>query len=369
MNVLILITRGDTIGGAQIHVKDIAKKLQDNGHEVTVLFGKKGPFSELLDSLGINYYVVDQLVREINIVQDLKALKSIVNKIKSIQPDIIAIHSSKAGIIGRIAAKITAKPVIFTVHGWAFTEGVSPKKRMLYRWIEKFGIFFSDRVITVSHYDKQLALKNGLGSSRKILTIQNGINDVKKCFFSSPAKSPANIIMVARFQNPKDHLSLIKALHKLKDLEWNLQLVGEDGGTQQSVKDLVAELKMDERIQFLGNRSDIEELLSNSHIFILTSFWEGLPLSILEAMRAGLPVIASNVGGVSEAVINGETGFVVNDFEDLVKSLETLIRSPKTREKMGKLGRKRYVRYFTFDRMYDSTYSLYREVIAQYHKG
>jgi len=368
MNVLILITRGDTIGGAQMHVKDIAKKLQEDGHEVTVLFGSEGVFSKLLAELGIHYYVIDNLVRQINVVQDLKALKSIVNKIKSIQPDIIAIHSSKTGIIGRIAAKITATPVVFTAHGWAFTEGVSPKKRTFYRWIEKFGMFFSDRIITVSNYDKQLALKNGVGSDTKIITIQNGINDINKSFFSSPVKSPPNIIMVARFQNPKDHISLIKALYKLKDLEWNLQLVGEDGGLQQSVKDLVTQLKMNERIEFLGNRSDVDELLSHSHIFVLTSFWEGLPLSVLEAMRAGLPVIASNVGGVNEAVIHGETGFIVNDFKDLVKSLEELIRSSETREKMGKLGRKRYVRYFTFDRMYDSTYDLYQEVIALHPK-
>ena len=369
MNVLILITRGDTIGGAQMHVKDIAKKLQDNGHEVTVLFGKEGGFSKLLDQLGIHYYVVNNLVREINVLQDLKALKSIVNKIKSIQPDIIAIHSSKTGIIGRLAAKITATPVVFTAHGWAFTEGVSPKKRMLYRWIEKFGMFFSDKVITVSHYDKQLALKNGVGSDKKIVTIQNGINDVNKRFSSLPVKSSPNIIMVARFQNQKDHISLIKALHRLKELEWKLQLVGEDGGLQQSVKDLVIELEMNERIEFLGNRSDVDTLLSHSHIFVLTSFWEGLPLSILEAMRAGLPVIASNVGGVNEAVIHGETGSVVNDFESLVKSLEELIRSSVKREEMGRLGRKRYVRYFTFDRMYDSTYSLYQEVIAFHLKG
>lgn len=368
MNVLILITRGDTIGGAQIHVKDIAKKLQDDGHAVTVLFGKEGVFSKLLSELGINYYVVDNLVREINIVQDLKALKSIVNKIKSIQPDIIAIHSSKTGIIGRIAAKITGTPVVFTAHGWAFTEGVSSKKRILYRWLEKLGMFFSDKVITVSHYDKQLAFKNGVGSDRKIITIQNGINDIDKIFFSSPEKSPPNIIMVARFQNPKDHISLIKALYKLKDLKWSLQLVGEDGGLQQSVKDLVTQLKMSERIEFLGNRSDVDKLLSTSDIFVLTSFWEGLPLSILEAMRASLPVIASNVGGVNETVINGETGFVVDDFKGLVKSLEKLIQSSETRSEMGKLGRKRYVEHFTFDRMYDSTYNIYQEVIERHAK-
>jgi len=363
VNVLILITRGDTIGGAQMHVKDIAKQLQDDGHKVSVLFGQKGVFSELLDSLGIPYDVMDDLVREINMVQDIKALKSIVKKIKGTQPDIIVLHSSKTGILGRIAAKITATPVVFTAHGWAFTEGVSPRKRILYRWIEKFGMYFSDRVITVSHYDKQLALKNGVGSDKKIVTIQNGIHDIDKICFSSPELSPPTIIMVARFQKPKDHISLIKALYQLKDLEWNLQLVGEDGGLQESVKALVTQLKMEERIKFLGNRPDVDSLLSDAQVFVLSSFWEGLPLSILEAMRAGLPVIASNAGGVKEAVIDGKTGFIVNDFNELVKSLKALILSPKRREEMGTAGRERYVRDFTFNKMYDATYHVYQEVI------
>lgn len=363
MNILLLITRGDSIGGAQIHLKDIAKKLQDEGHEVTILFGKTGVFSNLLDEMGIKYHIVNNLVREINIIQDFKALKNIIQEIKNIKPDIIAIHSSKTGILGRIAAKITNTPVVFTAHGWAFTEGISPKKRIIYKWIEKLGASFSDRIITVSKYDKQLALKNFVGSEEKIIAIQNGMNDISKSLFATPDIAPLRIIMIARFQQQKDHISLIKALSELKNLAWTLQFVGEDGGTQQEVLNLSAKLGVLNRIEFLGNRSDVDELLSKSQIFVLTSFWEGFPLTIIEAMRAGLPVIASNVGGVNEAVINGETGYVIKNFDELVNKLKVLIETPAQRLQMGRQGRIRYEENFTFDHMYKQTYEVYKNVI------
>lgn len=365
MNILLLITRGDSIGGAQIHLKDMAKRLQDEGNEVTVLFGKQGVFSDLLKEMGIKFQIVDDLVREVSLVQDIKALKNIVNEIKNIRPDIIAIHSSKTGILGRIAAKITNTPVVFTVHGWAFTEGISPKKRILYKWIEKFGAILSDKIITVSNYDKHLALKNSVGSDKKLVAIQNGMNDVEETLFAHPDVSPPTIIMVARFQEQKDHISLIKALYELKHMEWSLNFIGEDGGLMQQAKDLVAELGMSERINFLGNRSDVDYLISKSQIFVLTSFWEGFPLTIIEAMRAGLPIIASNVGGVSEAIVDNETGYVVNNFGDLVRGLKILIESPESRVIMGERGRIRYKENFTFNHMYNKTYKVYKDVIEK----
>lgn len=363
MNIAVLITRGDSIGGAQIHVKDIAKRLQDEGHQVTVLFGKEGVFSELLKEMEIKFRVVDNLVREISPLKDFKAVKNIINEIKAIKPDIIAIHSSKAGILGRIAAKLTNTPVVFTAHGWAFTEGINPKKRIIYKWIEKIGAYFSDQIITVSNYDKQLALNNNVASEKKIIAIQNGMNEINENMLAAPDKNPPNIIMVARFQQPKDHVSLIKALNELKDREWTLQLVGEDGGLQKQAIDLVAEFGLQDRIEFLGNRSDVDDLLRKSQIFVLTSFWEGFPLTIIEAMRAKLPVVASNVGGVSEAVIDGETGYVVNDFSELVSGLKALIESPEKRLVMGENGRMRYKENFTFDHMYNQTFEVYEDVI------
>jgi len=368
MKIFILTTRGDSIGGAQIHIKDIAKRLQDEGHDVIVAFGEEGAFSNLLENLDIPYIIIDSLVRQISPLNDLKALRNIISEIKHMQPDLIATHSSKAGILGRVAAKLTKTPVIFTAHGWAFTEGVTPKKRVLYKWIEKLGAFLADHIITVSYYDKALALKNNVCFKDKITAIQNGMNDIDKILLSQPTISPPTIMMVARFQEPKDHISLINALYQLKHMSWNLQLVGEDGGLMQEAKDLVTELGMNERVDFLGNRSDIEELLSKSQIFVLTSFWEGFPLTIIEAMRAGLPIVASNVGGISEAVRDGETGYVVTDFKMLVTRLEILIGSSVKRVALGKTGRERYKNNFTFEHMYTKTYAIYEKVIANSHK-
>lgn len=365
MKILFIITRGDSIGGAQIHLKDIAKKLKDEGHDVIVLYGKEGSFSDMLNSLGIKNRVIDNLVREIDPVKDVKALRNIIQEIKEIKPDIIALHSSKVGMLGRVAARISKTPVVFTAHGWAFTEGINPKRRVLYSLIEKLAALLSDRIITVSKYDKKLALLKGVGSDKKIIAIQNGMNDINKDLLATPEISPPNIIMVARFQEQKDHLGLIRALNELRDLDWKLQLVGEDGGLMQKAKDLVAKLELDKRIFFLGNRIDVNELLSKSQIFVLTSFWEGFPLTIIEAMRAGLPVIASNVGGVSEAVINNKTGFVVNDYFELKNNLKNLIESSGKRELFGRNGRKLYEDSLTFEHMYNKTIKVYNEVLKK----
>ncbi len=364
MTIMFLITRGDSIGGAQIHVKDMAKQLQEDGHTVFVSFGKEGIFSELLKENGIRYRVIENMVREINPFRDLLALKNIVSEIESMKPDLIAIHSSKAGILGRIAAKTTGTPVVFTAHGWAFSEGIANTKRVIYQWIERAGAGISDKIITVSKYDRNLSLSHNIGTEKNTIAIQNGMYDIEDDFHATPELAPPNIIMIARFQAPKDQIGLIRALHELKHMEWHLQFVGEDGGLMNEAKKLVLDLGLEGKIDFLGNRSDVVTLLSGSQIFVLTSFWEGFPLTIIEAMRAGLPVIASNVGGVSEAVVDEETGYTVSSHEDLISRLKILISSPEQRVAMGKKGLLRYKENFTFEHMYNKTLAVYTKVIS-----
>ncbi len=366
MTIMFLITRGDSIGGAQIHVMDMAKQLQEDGHTVLVSFGKEGVFSELLKENGIDYRIIGNMVRKINPLMDILALKNIVDEIRRLKPDIITTHSSKAGMLGRIAAKITGVPVVFTAHGWAFSEGIENKKRAVYQWIERIGACISNKIITVSKYDRNLSLANNIGTEENTIAIQNGMYDIGNDFHAIPELEPPNIIMVARFQVPKDHIGLIKALHELKHLKWHLQLVGEDGGLMGEAKKLVFDLGLEGKIDFLGNRSDVVTLLSKSQFFVLTSFWEGFPLTIIEAMRAGLPVIVSNVGGVSEAVLDEETGYVISSHEELVSSLKILISSPDLRVKMGKKGLIRYKENFTFEQMYNKTLDVYTNIISNH---
>ncbi|HTG56101.1 MAG TPA: glycosyltransferase, partial [Niabella sp.] len=161
-----------------------------------------------------------------------------------------------------------------------------------------------------------------------------------------------------------DHKMLIDALANLKDLNWSLDLVG-DGPLMEDVREQARVLNIINRIKFLGRRWDVAELMSSADVFILTSFWEGFPRSIIEAMRAGLPVVASDVAGVSEAVIDDLTGYLIKDRNrnELENKLSVLIANPDQRMRLGEAGRKRYEELFTFEQMANKTLNLYNQTL------
>nr|WP_297861133.1 glycosyltransferase [Meiothermus sp.] len=170
--------------------------------------------------------------------------------------------------------------------------------------------------------------------------------------------------MVARFAVPKDHGLLLQALADLQEQPWEVELIG-DGPMQSLAEEQAARLGIGDRVRFLGARKDVAECLAQAHIFVLASNYEGFPLSILEAMRAGLPVVASNVGGVAEAVIDGETGFLVprGDVHALRSRLAQLIENPQLRTQMGMAGRARYKAHFTLEQMLEKTLAVYEKVL------
>ncbi len=362
VNIVIIITKGD-IGGAQIHVKDLAVSLQNLGNKVTVIVGEKDTFTQMLNGLGIQYRVVESLVRAINPITDFKAFREIRTHLKDLKPDLLSLHSSKAGILGRIIAAVDKTPSTFTAHGWAFTDGVNPKKQFIYKIIERITALLPTRLIAVSNYDCKIALKHNICKPEKITAIQNGMPDIPPDLFADSSQSPPKLIMVARFKVPKDQQTLVQALGELKELPWELQLVGE-GETQEAVIKEINHLGLSDKIKLLGHRDDVDQLMANSQIFILISHWEGFPLTILEAMRAKLPVIASNVGGVGETIIDDETGYLVNSKDELVERLKLLITDPNKRMEIGNQGRARYKKNFTLEVQLEKTFTIYNELLT-----
>jgi glycosyltransferase involved in cell wall biosynthesis len=169
--------------------------------------------------------------------------------------------------------------------------------------------------------------------------------------------------MVARCAEQKDHSVLLRAFARIAE---PAKLVFVGGGPKLApLRAEANELNVANRVEFLGDRFDIAEILSGSHIFALASKWEGFPLSILEAMRAGLPVVASNVGGVSEAVTDGKTGFLVErgDVSVFRSRLHSLLDNPALRHKMGAAGRQRYEAAFTSDHMLRKTLAVYQMAV------
>ncbi len=367
ISILFIITRADTLGGAHIHVADMSKWLIEKGHEVMVLLGGEGPYCDYLSKMGVPYRSSSYLCRPISPFKDVRAIAEIRSYIRKIRPDLIALHSAKAGLLGRIAAVHMRVPVVFTAHGWSFTEGVSEYSAILYRFLERMAAPLSDRIITVSEYDRALAVNAGVASSEKLITIHNAMADT--FLFADPGydKGPVRIVMVARLDAPKDHAVLFSALSGLRDYDWILDLVG-DGPHEESLRDEVARMGLSDRVNFLGLRTDVAEILSRSHVFVLTSNWEGFPYSILEAMRAGLPVVASAVGGIPEAVRDNETGYLVGrgDAEALRDRLAVLLTKPDERVRLGAEGRKNYEKKFRLEHMAERTLSIYMGLIREY---
>ncbi|WP_328707421.1 glycosyltransferase family 4 protein [Pseudomonas ogarae] len=364
MKIVYVITRSDTMGGASVHVLDLASGAQKAGHEVIVLVGGKGVFVTRAKKKNIPVISLKFLVRNINPFKDIFAFFELRKHIKVIQPDLIHLHSSKVGILGRLVAKSLGIPAIFTAHGWAFTEGVSAGRRKVYKTIERAMALFASRIITVSDYDRKIALSSGVGDEGLICTVHNGMPALELDSSIYQNSASPKMIMVARFDEQKDQVSLVKALALLQDVPWTLEFVG-DGPSISDAKQLVTQFGLGGRIVFSGACEDIPMRLNSSQVFLLITNWEGFPLTILEAMRAGLPVIASDVGGVSEAVQDGRTGILVarNDINKLAEAIRSMLGSSEMRHTMGTAGRDRFEKAFLFDRMLDKTLSIYRDVL------
>jgi glycosyltransferase involved in cell wall biosynthesis len=346
-----------------VHVRDLASALLAQGHQPLVLTGGSGPYAESLRARGIEAINVPSLGVPVRPLQDLRALKEIRARLRTFRPGVISTHSSKAGILGRVAGRTLGIPAIYTAHGWAFTPGIPPRQAMVYRWIERLAAPLATRIITVSEFDRRLALASGFSVGR-LVTVHNGMPDIDPALRGDPSRSPVRLVMVARFEPQKDHVTLFHALAGLMHEPWRLDLIG-DGPLQSEAKALSQRLGLAERIQFWGQRNDVDVRLSEAQVALLITNWEGFPRSILEAMRAGLPVIASAVGGTAESVRDGETGFTVPqaDVEGLRRRLKQLLDNPELRATMGANARRLYERNFTLTHTVEKTLAIYKEIV------
>jgi glycosyltransferase involved in cell wall biosynthesis len=366
VRIAFLVTRSAPIGGVQIHVRDLAAALREEGHSATVIIGGSGAFVDQLRALGIPTIVLQHLSVPIHPLRDLRALGEIRAALRDLRPDLLALHSSKAGILGRIVGRWLGIPAILTAHGWNFTPGIPTFQSAVYRGIERVAGPLASRIIAVSEFDRQLAVDSGLLPANRVITVYNGLADVPPDLRADPGRTPPRLIMVARFQPQKDHATLLRALSGLRDHAWELDLVG-DGPLTQNMRSLAGTLGIRDRVRFLGQRSDVAQLLAAAQISLLVTNWEGFPLSILEAMRAGLPVVASSVAGIAESVRDEETGYVVprGDEELLRDRIRRLLLSPTMRAQLGARGRAHYEQYFTLRHFVGRTLAVYRDVLAE----
>lgn len=360
MRIAFVITRGDSVGGAQTHVLDLSRALVGLGHEVKVFCGSQGPFTTLLARASIPTQSLRYMRRPIVPWVELRAFFELRRAIRLFTPDLIVTHSSKAGWLGRLVAWHLGLPVVFTAHGWAFAEGFAGNRRWLYRFAERLAASLATRIIAVSEEGRQLAIQEGIACADKIVVVHNGIPETAGQCRANPGRCPVKITMVARFQEPKNHPQALAALARMTDLVWQIDFVG-DGPLKERAQKLVDMLRLSDRVSFLGELDAVADRLAQSQIFLLISKSEGFPYGVLEAMRAGLPVVATSVGGIPEAVLDGQTGYLIppGRIDVLEMRLRELIADAELRALMGASARKRYLENFTLDKMVCRTLEVY----------
>ena len=366
MKILYVITRSER-GGAQVHLLDLIENLP-SGFSPIIVTGEKGFLCEEAEKLGVPIRYVPELTQPINPLKDFRALLAIMRIIRAEMPDIVHAHTSKAGLLARFAARLTGTPVVFTAHTWSFADGLPRLQRLMSIPLERLAAATAGKIITVSEANTTMAVQRSISRKNSITRIWNGVPDAT--VRATPgSRHKLVLITTARFAPQKDHLLLLEALTKVEG-DWRLLLVG-DGPTRPHVEQAVKELGLAHRIEFLGLRNDIAQLMANADVFVLPSKWEGLPLSILEAMRAGLPVIATDTGGVCEAVTDGVTGYLTapGDAAHLSSRIQQLISSRHLLTTMGWAARRRYEQDFQIEVMVQKTVAVYNEVVAAKDAG
>lgn len=376
MKILYLIINGEITGGNIICLRIIEECLKNN-HKVIVNSPTEGKFTDLLKEKGIKVYNIDTR----RIFQLGNAIK-LAYIIKKEGIDLIHSHTPLAGtVLSRLAGGIAGVSVVNHAH---LPDFMNPNPlvrgyKFLLNWIT--SRLFCAKVIAVSKFVKREIIKQGIVAN-KIVTVYNGIdlenigydkNTTNKIRDEFGIKQNQRIIgSVGRLGDDKGQHILIKAAQGvIKHYPHTVfVLVGEDlarsGEYRKTLEELASDLGLKQQIIFTGYRSDILDLMNAFDIFVLSStFTEGLPVVILEAMIAKKPVIATTVGGTQEIVIHGQTGTLVppQDSDKLAQAIIYHLENPQISKKMGEKGYERVRQYFSLSQMTDKIIDIYKEVL------
>ncbi len=366
---LVLVVTLSEWGGAQSYVYQLAQAARVR-HDVTVLCGPGGSLVKRLRADGIPVVEIPAFRRGLHPLRDAQAFGQLTRFLSRARVDLLHANSTKAGLLSRLAAhRAGVRAVVFTAHGWAFTEGRSRLTRWLLAQAERIAATMTTRVICVSQHDHDLAARLGVAHPESMTVIHNGIDPVSlsqdgRENFRRALGIGAEpvVIMVGRLAPPKDPVALLEALGGLP--AGHIVVAG-DGPLRPRVEGAARRLELG-RVSLLGFREDIPGLLQACDIFALPSHWEGLPLAVIEAMMAGLPVVATRVGGVPELVEHGVTGLLVpaGDVGALREALGALLADRELRARMGAAGRQRALERFTAQRMVRDTMDLYDRLVV-----
>lgn len=371
--ILYFITQAE-FGGAQRYVFDLANSLKTD-YQVAVAMGEQENnlrLAKILQENNIKYFIITRLKRNISPINDLLAFFEIIKLIKNYRPDIIHLNSSKISILGSIASLFAKPKTIYTVHGWVFNEPLPVWLKYFYLYAEKFTAGLKDKIICVSEYDRQTALKNKIAPTNKLTTIRNGIAPInfyskeearKKILLTTFIKGGLLIGSIGNLYKTKGFKYLIKAANILININKILAtfiIIG-DGSERKNLENLIKKYNLTDNFILAGQINQAAELLPAFAIYVCSSIKEGLPYSIIEAMAAGLPIVSTNVGGIPEMIEHKKTGLLVKPAEarELAEKIKLLIENKALRQKLGTSTQEKVKTEFSLEKMVEATKKIY----------
>jgi glycosyltransferase involved in cell wall biosynthesis len=386
--IMHIITRLDMGGSAQ-NTLLTCRELAD-AYQMVLLHGlarESGMTGAELDRLehgkrdaskrGVKLIPLGSLVRPINPVRDLLALCALLGHIRRERPDIVHTHTSKAGILGRLAARMAGVPhIVHTPHGHVFYGHFGRVTAHLFLTLEKYFASFTEKTVALTDGERKDYLDLEVGAADNILTIHSGV-DVEEMIISdldvAAKKKSLGVDPAAKLigfagwllpiKGPGHLLSAMPAVLQ-EHPDATLVLVGK-GNMEPALRQQADRLGLNEHVRFLGWREDVREIMPLFDVFVLPSLNEGMGRVLVEAMAAGRPIVASRVGGIPDVVRHGETGLLVmpHDTLSLAESISMLLRDSAQAERMGAMGRLK-CREFSLQAMIAKLDALYRKLLA-----
>lgn len=369
LHALLVITRLD-VGGAQETVLALAAQLPRYGVRVTVVCGEEveagGAIHDDVRATGAALHVVAELRSPIRAGADLAAVRALTSLLRELRPDVVHTHSSKAGVIGRVAARRANVPTVcHTVHGWSFHAGQPRLVQATFRWVERRLASRTDALVVVSRADLQEGLREHIGTKPQYWLIRSGI--IVAPFGASSERGRTRdhrvVLFVGRLVDQKDPVLVVRSFGllaaRLPDVK--LRIIG-DGPLRGEVLNEIARLGLHDQIELLGVQRDVRRLFADADVFVLASRWEGLPRTVLEAIAEGVPVVANDVGGVTEVVEDGLTGLLHDRTpESIAEALHRMLIDPALAARLVVSARQR-LEPFAAEVMVEATASLYRQL-------
>ena len=357
----LLLVAQPLTGGVPGHVLDLVEGLSASDWEITVACPTTSTlWRALADRPRVTLCRISAARRPGP--SDVISLRRLLRLVR--EADVIHAHSSKAGFLTRLAALLRgrARTTIYTPNAWSFWAVSGPEAR-LYRTLERVAARWCCIIVAVSDHERRSGLEAGVGSPEKYRIIPNGVDIAR---FDRPRDPvPGRVLFLGRLARQKRPDLAIEALARVRKRVPHAELhLASEGPEREDIERLAARLGVADAVVFLGYRDDVPALLARAACVLLTSDYEGAPLTVVEAMAAGVPLVATRVGGIPEVVSHGETGFLANagDVATLGNAVAQVLEEPELARRLGESGRRLVRRSYAREEMVASTLALYEEV-------